>query len=156
MRAGWMWRPTWLRLCGVSPRPWPREAGGFDGDELDRHRAEMALMHAMQSGHAAAEAALLRILRILDEERPERGRLARQSCRPAVGASQRAVPAPGPVVRRDCRRSARDAKLSSSRHAQLWRFRPRRIGPSLEAAKRLATSFPAAVSRFKAIIDPER
>lgn len=47
------------------------EAGGFDGAELDRYRAEMALMHAMQSAHTAAEAALVRILRILDEERPE-------------------------------------------------------------------------------------
>jgi hypothetical protein len=38
------------------------EAGGFDDPGLDGYRAEMALMHAVQSGHSSLESALIRIL----------------------------------------------------------------------------------------------
>ncbi len=37
---------------------------GFDGYDIDAYRESMALQHALQSGHTAAEAALLRILQM--------------------------------------------------------------------------------------------
>ena len=46
------------------------EAGGFDEAGLAGYRAEMALMHALQSAHASLEAGLLRVLAMLAEERP--------------------------------------------------------------------------------------
>ncbi len=45
-------------------------AGGFDGDGIGAYRAQMALMHAMQSGHTSLESALVRILDLLGEEAP--------------------------------------------------------------------------------------
>ena len=44
--------------------------GGFENQDFQGYKASMALMHAMQSGHTAAEAALKRILDILGEEHP--------------------------------------------------------------------------------------
>jgi hypothetical protein len=68
-------------------------AGGFDGVGLDRYRAEMALMHSMQSAHTSAEAALVRILRILGEERPVgedwHARLIDRLARPVTGDHKR-------------------------------------------------------------------
>ncbi|ETX13323.1 hypothetical protein OCH239_10800 [Roseivivax halodurans JCM 10272] len=46
------------------------DEGGFDRPGMDGYRSEMALMHAMQSGHTLLESCLLRILKIFDEEKP--------------------------------------------------------------------------------------
>ncbi len=46
------------------------QAGGFEDEGLDAYRAEMALMHALQSAHTSLESCLVRILAILGEERP--------------------------------------------------------------------------------------
>ena len=43
---------------------------GFGGDDLGAYRAPMALQHALQSSHTAAEAALVRVLQIIGEETP--------------------------------------------------------------------------------------
>lgn len=44
--------------------------GGFDQPGLAGYQASMALMHALQSGHTSLEGGLLRILEMLQEERP--------------------------------------------------------------------------------------
>lgn len=131
------------------------EAGGFDGAELDRYRAEMALMHAMQSAHTAAEAALVRILRILDEERPEgddwHARLIDRLTRPVGGRHSRPALLPHPVA-------ADLHETRSFRHRvthSYGDFNIDRIGPSLDAARRLSASLPATVAAFKRIIDPD-
>lgn len=46
-------------------------SGGFEAEGLDGYRAQMALMHSMQWANTSAEAGLLRILRLLDEEAPQ-------------------------------------------------------------------------------------
>jgi hypothetical protein len=46
------------------------DAGALAGEGLDRYRGEMAVMHAMQSGHTSVEAAFQRLLRVLDEPVP--------------------------------------------------------------------------------------
>ena len=68
-------------------------AGGFGADTLEGYRAQMALMHAMQSGHTSLESMLVRILDLLLEDLPTGanwhadliGRAARAtSTRPAI------------------------------------------------------------------------
>jgi hypothetical protein len=46
------------------------ELGGFDADDIRGYQARMAFMHAMQAGHTSLERCLIRILEMLDEERP--------------------------------------------------------------------------------------
>lgn len=130
------------------------DAGGFDAPGLDGYRAEMALMHAMQSAHTAAEAALLRVLRILDEERPEGDdwharlidRLARslhgQHARPSLLSGEIAIDL---------------HETRSFRHRathSYGAFDVKRAAPSVEAARRLCVSLPAAVLAFRQSIDP--
>ena len=45
--------------------------GGFDDPGLSGYLANMPLMHAMQSAHKSLESALLKILSIIQEERPD-------------------------------------------------------------------------------------
>jgi hypothetical protein len=44
--------------------------GGFEDAGLAGYRSRMALMHAMQAGHTSLESALVRALRLLQEEPP--------------------------------------------------------------------------------------
>lgn len=46
------------------------DAGAFSGGEFELYRGQMAVMHAMQSAHTSVEAALRRLLEILDEPAP--------------------------------------------------------------------------------------
>lgn len=49
------------------------KAGGFEEGGLEGYKAQMALMHSMESGYTALETAFERILEILGEEKPVGG-----------------------------------------------------------------------------------
>lgn len=130
------------------------EAGGFEAKGLDGYRAQMALMHSMQSGHTSAEAGMLRLLRLLGEEIPQgedwHYKLIERLRRMATGVHER------PAFLTDA--LARDLhETRAFRHRVshgYGEFDARRAAPSIEAAGRLAGSLPAAIETFKRLVDP--
>ena len=129
--------------------------GRFGDEGLAAYRDAMALMHALQAGHTSAEAALLRILRILGEEAPTgddwHKKLVERLAKGNGAAHARpAVLSPDVAVDLDETRRFRNRATRNYGH-----FNATRVGPSLAAAKRLATTLLADVERFKAIIDPD-
>lgn len=129
-------------------------AGGFTHDGLEGYRAQMAFMHAMQSAYNSAEAALMRILRLLEEEVPQgedwHYRLVERLASDVSGDHARPALLPEEV--------AIDLhETRSFRHRvthSYGDFDVSRAGPSIEAAERLAGSFVEAIASFKAIVDP--
>ncbi len=129
--------------------------GGFDEEGLPGYRARMALMHAMQSAHTSLEAALNRILEILGEEPP----VGSNSHADLVRRVSRAVDRPGhlrpailtPDVSRDVDESRR------FRHRAMHdydNFEPTLAGPSIEAARRLASRLKPCIAAFRDRVDP--
>lgn len=131
------------------------DQGGFDEESLDGYRAKMALMHSMQSAHTALEAALKRILEILGEEAPGGEQwhrdLVRRVARP-ITIPGRVRPAILPAdVARDVDESRRFRHRATHDYDN---FQPALAGPSIEAARRLATSLTAAIADFREVVDP--
>lgn len=132
----------------------PYEAGGFEAEGLHGYRAQMALMHSMQSGHTSAEAGMLRLLRLLGEEIPQgedwHYKLIERLRRKTTGENER------PAFLSDG--AAKDLhETRAFRHRVshgYGDFDAKRASPSIEAAGRLADSLPAAIETFKRLIDP--
>lgn len=117
----------------------------------------MALLHAMQSAHTSLEAALNRILEILGEEPPVGG----NSHADLVRRVSRAVDRPGhlrpailtPEISQDVDESRR------FRHRAMHdydNFEPMLAGPSIEAARRLASGLKPCIAAFRDRIDPPK
>lgn len=131
------------------------DAGGFEEDDLAGYRAQMALLHAMQSAHTSLEAGLKRILEILGEEAPA----GSQSHLDLVRRVSRAIDTPGHVrpailtldVARDVDESRRFRHRATHGYDN---FDPTLAGPSIEAARRLASSLQPCIAAFKSRIDP--
>ena len=129
--------------------------GRFDAAGIEGYRDGMALMHALQAGHTSAEAALLRILRILGEEAPTGDdwhkklieRLAKKN-----GASHARPALLSPAVAADLHETRRFRHRAMRNYGG---FDAKLAGPSLQAAQRLSTTLGAEVERFRAIVDPE-
>ncbi len=131
------------------------DEGGFERDDLAGYRADMALQHAMQSAHTSLEGALVRILEILDEERPTGEKWhadpVRRAARP-LSAPGRARPAIlTPDVASDVDESRRFRHRATHNYDD---FDPTQAGPSIEAARRLAASLKPCIAAFRARIDP--
>ncbi|MCG6114952.1 MAG: hypothetical protein MEQ84_07095 [Mesorhizobium sp.] len=102
----------------------------------------------------SAEAGLLRLMRLLDEEIPQGDdwhyKLIERLRNAVVGAHERPAVLPDAV--------ATDLhETRAFRHRAIHsygEFDVSRAGPSLAAARRLVESLPAAVEAFKQIIDP--
>jgi hypothetical protein len=131
------------------------ERGGFDApNHLEKYTRGYALMHAMQSGHTSAEAAMRRILDILREERPTgedwHKTLITRLARPLTGEHARPALLPQEV--------ATDLNETLGfRHRAMHSygdFDASKAVPAIEAAARLKESLPAAVASFRATIDP--
>ncbi len=127
------------------------DAGGFAGDGLDAYRAQMAFMHAMQSGHTSLESALVRILDLLGEEAPT-GRdwhadLIRRAGSPMQGRPAM-LPAPVAQAANETRRFRHVAMRNYGG------FDPGLARPAVDAARLLAGSLPASVAAFRAAVDP--
>ena len=129
--------------------------GGFERDDLDGYVAAMALMHAMQAGYTALEAALLKILDLLGEDAPGGGDWHRdllRRCGRELGEPFRRPAILDAATSAD----AEEARRFRHRAAHSYDgFDPARAVPSVEAAERLASSFPLAVERFRRTVDPE-
>jgi hypothetical protein len=131
------------------------DEGGFERDGLAGYRAEMALQHAMQSAHTSLEGALVRILEILDEERPTGEKwhadLVRRVGRPLT-TPDRARPAIlTPSVASDVDESRRFRHRATHNYDD---FDPSQAGPSVEAARRLAESLKPCIAAFRNKVDP--
>ncbi len=131
------------------------DRGGFEDETLDGYRAKMALMHSMQSAHTSLEAAFKRILEILGEEAPG----GEQSHRDLVKRVARPVTIPGharpAILPADVARDVDESRRFRHRATHDYdNFEPMLAGPSIEAARRLATDLPAAIAAFRDAIDP--
>lgn len=131
------------------------DAGGFEDSGLDGYRSQMAVMHSMQSAHSSAEAAMLRILRLLGEEAPEgedwHRMLVERLRHPVSGEHERPALLSDEVAA-DLHETRRFRHLVSHSYGD---FDVSRAAPSLGAARRLVVSLPEAVERFKRQIDPD-
>lgn len=129
--------------------------GGFNiENHLERYARAYALMHAMQSGHTSAEAAMRRILDILREDRPtgedwHKALIARLA-KPLTGEHARPALLPHEV--------ATDLyETLGFRHRAMHSygdFDVSKAAPAIEAAARLKDSLAAAVASFRAAVDP--
>jgi uncharacterized protein YutE (UPF0331/DUF86 family) len=129
--------------------------GGFDSkNHLEKYARGYALMHAMQSGHTSAEAAMRRILDILREDRPTGedwhkaliARLAKpltgEHARPALFSHEVAIDL---------------YETLGFRHRAMHSygdFDASKAEPAIEAAARLKDNLPAAVASFRETVDP--
>ena len=126
--------------------------GGLDAAGIDGYRAEMALMHALQSAHTSLEGGLVRILEMLGEEKP-------------VGDNWRtdlikriASPLPGrrPAILRERLAKAAD-ETRQFRHRAVHNydsFQLLEVTRTIDAAKVLANDLAAEIRAFRNIIDP--
>lgn len=131
------------------------DEGGFDAPGLAGYRANMALLHAMQSAHRSLESALTRILEILGEESP----VGDKSHADLLKRAARAVSAPGrtrpPILSEEIARYADETRRFRHRATHDYdNFQPALAAPSIEAARRLARGLEACISAFKNRIDP--
>jgi hypothetical protein len=119
--------------------------------DLERYRDDMAFMHAMQSAHNSAEAALLRILAILREEPPTGGYWHRDLL-DRLGRASAARPALLPA---DVEADLHETRNFRHRATHIYgEFDAGRSVPSAQAAGRLIASFPAAIAAFRQLVDP--
>ena len=130
------------------------EAGGFEGDSLDAYRARMAFMHALQAGHTSRESALLRILDILNEERPggeqwHRDLILRASIETMGRDARPAILSPELSARADETRRFRNLAMRN-----YGSFDATKAAPTVAAARELAKGLTQAITRFRDIVDP--
>jgi uncharacterized protein YutE (UPF0331/DUF86 family) len=129
--------------------------GGFNiENQLEKYARGYALMHAIQSGHTSAEAAMRRILDILREDRPTgedwHKALITRLAKPLTGEHARPALLPHEV--------ATDLyETLGFRHRAMHSygdFDASKATPAVEAAARLKDSLPAAVASFREAVDP--
>jgi hypothetical protein len=112
----------------------------------------MAFMHPMQCAHTSAEAALKQVLRILNEDLPTGWHLTliNRLSKPISGDHARPE-----MLNRELADDLQETR--SFRHRVMHSygaFDITRAEPTVAAAQRLITSLPAAIARFKNIVDP--
>ena len=128
------------------------DLGGFDAADLEGYRAQMAFLHAMQSGHTSLENCLLHILEMLREEAPtgsnrhadliHRVSAARPDLRPAILTGAVATAAD----------ETRRFRAVATRGYD--NFDPGRSAPAVAAARLLAKELMVAVTEFRNSLDP--
>ena len=126
--------------------------GGFDDPGIDGYRAEMALMHALQSAHTSLELGLLRILEILGEERPV-GENSRADLIRRVAATFPGRRPPDLAIK-PRRRRERDLPIPTSGHAQLRQLRSAAKLPNDRSRQGARGGLAAEILEFKTTIDP--
>jgi uncharacterized protein YutE (UPF0331/DUF86 family) len=130
------------------------QIGTFEGSSLERYRDEMALMHAMQSGYTASEAALVRIFTLIREKPPDGSDwhkvLIDRAARPIAGDLARPA-----IVSHDVAADLHTARTFRHRVTHSYDdFELSKAEPALDAARRLINSFPADIAAFRQVIDP--
>jgi hypothetical protein len=125
--------------------------GGFDAPGLEGYKAQMALMHSLQSGHTSLEGALVRILEMLGEERPIGENWHADLIRRAAAP----MPDRPAILSESVARAADETRRF--RHVATHNydnFRVESAAPTIVAARHLATAFATDILAFKRIIDP--
>jgi len=122
----------------------------FAADDLTGYTAQMAFMHAMQSGHTSLENALTRILRLLGETLPM-GESWHADLIQRVAVALTGRPA---VLPPDLAEAADETRRFRNRAVRTYdNFRPDRASPAIQAAARLAAGLSAAIAAFRQAID---
>jgi hypothetical protein len=130
--------------------------GGLDDPGLEGYERSAAFQFAVQSGYTAAEAAMERIMGILNEEVPtgenyHRDLVLRLSL---VRADEYARPALfSPEVTKDLVETMRARHRARHSYDD---FEAAKAEPTVEATKRLLVSLPAAVAEFRKAVDPAK
>jgi len=126
--------------------------GGFDAAGLNGYRARMAFMHAMQAGHTSLESGFVRLLELLDEERPTGAQwhadLIRRIARPRPGVRPALLSLELASFADETRRFR-----SVALHAY-DSFRAPEASQAVEAGLQLADALPSALGAFRDAIDP--
>jgi hypothetical protein len=119
--------------------------------DLDLYVIEMGFMHAMQSGHASLENALLRILSLFDEEPPSGANWHAD----LIGRIGKTVGNRAPILTAELVKAANETR--QFRHVAVraydnfdWERASRAVGYAAELGKRL----PEAIARFRRANDP--
>ena len=120
-------------------------------DDFETYQVEMALMHAMQSGHTSFESAMTRILDMLQEERPS----GESWHRDLVIRVSNALGNRPAILDSDLERAANETRsfriLATGSYDT---FSRERCGPAISAAHVLVDGVPKAVSKFRHLVDP--
>jgi uncharacterized protein YutE (UPF0331/DUF86 family) len=127
----------------------------FDPEAEDGQDDAMALMHYMQLAHTAVENALLRVLRILGEEKPDgedwHDALLSRLSTGMTGEHERPALLNAGLVE-----DLRETKNFRHRATRSYDdFNVAYAEPSMTAAKRLLESLPSLVDEMKALTDPD-
>jgi hypothetical protein len=131
------------------------DAGGFDAPDPEGYARGAAFMHAMQSAHTSAEQALVRVLDMLEEEKPtgeqwHKDVISRLS-RPLAGKLARPALLPGESAK-DIDETRRFRNLALRPYDS---FEPARATSAVAAARRLMVSLGPAFSEFKRAVDSD-
>ncbi len=130
------------------------ETGGFGGSGIEAYAAQMAFMHAAQSGHTSLESALVRILEILDEDRPAgenwHSDLIRRVCHPMTGPNAR----PSILSDRLCAAADITRRFRNRATRNYDNFDAELARPAVAAARVIADLFVVEVTAVRALVDP--
>jgi hypothetical protein len=120
-------------------------------DEFETYQVDMALMHAMQSGHTSFEKAMMRILDMLQEERPS-GESWHRDLVNRVSSALGDRPA---ILDSDLERAANETRSFRNLATRGYdTFSLERCEPAISAARVLVRGIPEAVSEFRRLVDP--
>ncbi|MCE6958726.1 hypothetical protein LAZ40_06655 [Cereibacter sphaeroides] len=126
-------------------------AGGFEVEGLDGYRANMAFMHAMQSGHTSFESAMLRILNMLGEEKPT----GESWHRDLIRRISRRLPDRPAILDEATAAAAEETRAFRNLATRSYdTFAVERADPAVAAAGILADKVEAVVRDFRLRIDP--
>jgi hypothetical protein len=119
--------------------------------ERDKYSFEMGFMHAMQSGQASIEVALLRILDLIGGEAPTGPRWHAD----LMTRVSRAVGARPAIFGAEAAKAASETRQFRSIAAHAYdSFDRTRAAPAVESARVLAAVLPEEIGRFRQAIDP--
>jgi hypothetical protein len=124
----------------------------FEAEDMPGYTAQMAFMHAMQSGHTSLENALTRILRLLGEALPTgESWHADLIHRVAIALPDRPA-----ILSPELAEAADETRQFRNRAVRAYdNFKPSRAGPAIEAAARLAAGLNAGIAAFRQAIDAD-
>ena len=129
------------------------ETGDFEAAGLEGYKSRMAFMHAVQSGHTSLEALLLRILDLLNEERPTGDRWHRdlilRACRAMTGSNGR----PSIFSQELCAALDETRRFRNLAVRGYERFRIADAEATVAAARLIAERLVEETIRFKGVVD---
>ncbi len=120
------------------------------GSDPAAYYAQMAFMHAMQSGHTLLESAIVRILKLLRERRPD-GEHWHSDLLDRAALSRENRP---PILTPELARAAQ--RTRAFRHVAMRAydtFDPELAAPAVRAARLVAAELAGSIAAFRAAVD---